>query len=102
MKKRTTKTRRPVVAVATGQVYCVPRLGMVAVRIRVSYVLTSDRQQPKVAYQVVSKSGKPTKRVWYSIEIDGQPKRKELKRTTWLSWREGAWRLPASWELVVA
>lgn len=100
-RKRTTKARRPVIAVATGQVYRVPRPGKVAARIRVSRVLTSDRRQPKVLYQVISKSGKPTKRTWYRIEdkATGKPKRRELKRMHWLQWRDGAWRLPGSWEL---
>jgi hypothetical protein len=46
----------------------------------------------------VSRSGKVTKRIWFSTEENGKTKRRELKRVTWLQWRDGAWRPPEHWE----
>lgn len=96
-KKRNTKSKRPVIAVSSGQTFRVPRTGKPTMRVRISRVLTGDRRQPKVTYQVVSRSGKPTKRTWFVTKEHGKPKRKELKRVRWLQWREGAWHLPVTW-----
>ena len=82
------------ICVKTGDVFRVHRKDKVSRHVRVTRVLKRDRQQLKVMYQVVTKGGKSTARIWYWVEDE----RCELKRTAWLRFIGGVWCAPHGWE----
>jgi hypothetical protein len=91
------------VSVKRGQTYRVPRPGKVAVHVRVARV--TKGQQPKAFLYRVTRSGKRVgpQRIVASVKLENNELKKTYAANTvphWLTWRDGAWRLPASWILV--
>jgi len=75
-----------VIRVTKGQTYRVRRRGRAARHVVVAGVRKG--QQPKASYYLVTGSGRRV-----------EAKRAPL-RVTWLTWRDKAWSVPSSWELV--
>ncbi len=75
------KQRRPTIAVKSGETYKVPRAGKPAAFVKLVRVRKGD--QPKVTYERVTRSG--GKRPGESVNV------------RWLTFRDGAWRLPENW-----
>ena len=82
--KDSTMNKKEPITVRSGEVYRVPRIGKQAAFVRILRV--TKGQQPKVAYRRVTRTG--GKRYG------------ELVTRRWLSFMDGAWRLPAGWEPV--
>ena len=97
-------TSKNPITVRSGEVYRVPRRGKQAVFVRILRV--TKGQQPKAFYFRVTKSGKRVgpKRIVASVSlVDNSELKKTFVANTvphWLTWRDGAWRLPESWTLV--
>jgi hypothetical protein len=72
------------ITVACGQTYRVPRRGKQAAYVRITRV--TKGQQPKVSYRRVTRSGRK--------------RSGEMVLRRWLSFFEGAWRLPPDWEVI--
>lgn len=75
-------TNKNPITVRRGETYKVPRSGKQAAYVLVLGV-RKNGGQPKVTYRRVSRSGK--RRPGESVNV------------RWLTFREGAWRLPESW-----
>ena len=96
-------------AVRRGDVYRIPRPGKPPVFVRIASVRlnrTRRGDQPKALYYRITRSGVRVgpKRIVASLKLDD--KTQTLKKCYaqnltphWLVWRDGAWRLPETWEL---
>lgn len=91
------------VPVKRGQTYRVRRPGRPPVYVRIAKVTMG--QQPKAFLYRVTRGGKRVgpQRIVASTKLEDNELKKTYAPNTiahWLTWRDGAWRMPESWELV--